>query len=660
MIRPLAASLFLLCTVVRAQPPVAPTDAKVGESRGQNAGGYNILQSWETGYRFRTAGGNQARYRSDVNYGNGIRLLAGRLSLTSRDGHGRLFDDLTLAVQGLGNDPYQSATLRIARNRLYRYDLLWRESDYYNPALPISFGEHRMDTSRRMQDHDFVLFPQSKVRFFAGFSRTLQQGPALTTVNVFDSVRGDEFALFADVRRRQNEFRFGNELPVFGVKLNWMQVWEMYREEVPASLTAPAAGNNPADRTRLNSLNRTQPYQGTTPSFRLNLFREKGERWALNGRFTYSAGRRDFQFDETATGIDRFNAAANRQIAAAGQGRRPVTTGQLTFSLFPTSLITLTNHTAFHSTRMEGDARYREIDNGDLQVAQVDFRYLGIRTLANSSDALFQLRPWIAFHGGYQYSNRLIRSTELVTIEDFTGGVSSEQTNVLHAGAAGVRFRPAKPLTLAFDGELGRQSRAFLPTSEKDYQSYSARLLWRQGPLSISGLARSYTNSNFVSLFAHSAESRNLALDGSWTPRDWFSLQAGYSRLHADTLTGLAYFLASALVRGEQSLYVSNLHTAHAGAQFSIRQRVELYGGFSLSRDAGDPRRSPGASLQPAFIAVQTFPMDFDSPLARISVKLHPKLRWNAGYQYYRYREDLLSTQNYRAHTGFTSVLWTF
>ncbi|MBI5085750.1 MAG: hypothetical protein HZB13_14265 [Acidobacteria bacterium] len=660
MIRRLAVPMALLAAAACAQPPVAPTDAKVGEARGQNVGLYNVVQSWETGYRFHSTGGNEAKYRSDVNYGNGIRLLAGRLSVNSRDGHGRLLDELVLAVQGLGNDPYQAATLRMAKNRLYRYDLLWRESAYFNPAVPVSFGQHRMDTTRRMQDHDFVLFPQSKFRLFAGFSRSLQQGPALTTVNVFDSVRGDEFALFADVRRRQNEFRFGNEVSVLGVKLNWMQVWESYREETPAALTGPSLGNNAADRTRLNSLSRTQPYEGTTPSFRLNLFREKGERWALNGRFTYSAGRRSFQLDETATGIDRFNAAANRQIAAAGQGRRPVATGQLTLSLFPTSRITVTNHTAFHSARMEGDSRYREFNNGDLDINQADFRYLGIRTISNSAGAWFQLKPWAAVHGGYQYSNRLIRSTELITIEDFTGGVTSRQSNVLHAGQAGFRLRPAKPLTVAIDGEVGRQSRAFFPVSEKDYDTYSARLLWRQGPFSVSGTARSYNNSNMVSLFAHSAKGRQFAADGSWTPRDWFSLDGGYARLNSDTHTGIAYFLAAVMIRGEQSLYVSNLHSSHMGARFSIGQRVDLYAGFTLSRDTGGRGRQGSASAQAAFISVQAFPMDFDSPLARVSVKLHPKVRWNAGYQYYRYREDLLSAQNYRAHTGFTSVLWTF
>ena len=121
----------------------------------------------EGGSNFRDLGG----YRSDANFGNGVRLLSSSFTLHSREGRGKYFDEIALHTQGLGNDPYQSAGFRLQKNRLYRYDLLWRSTEYYNPALPISGGQHFLDTQRRLQDHDFVLFPQSRFRFFAGYSR---------------------------------------------------------------------------------------------------------------------------------------------------------------------------------------------------------------------------------------------------------------------------------------------------------------------------------------------------------------------------------------------------------------------------------------------------------------------------------------------------------
>src|SRR5829696_8491418 len=135
-----------------AQPTIAPTEPLTGSRRGQDVDGYNVTNSFELGYRWRNVDGNLGKYRSDVNFGNGIRLLGSTLTVHSKEGHGKYFDELLLNTQGLGADPYQFSSLRIQKNSIYRYDLLWRQNDYYNPALPIAAGQHLLDTSRKLQD----------------------------------------------------------------------------------------------------------------------------------------------------------------------------------------------------------------------------------------------------------------------------------------------------------------------------------------------------------------------------------------------------------------------------------------------------------------------------------------------------------------------------
>ena len=80
--------------------------SRSGSPRGDNMGDYNITKSFEIGYRWRLVGGNLGEYRSDVNYGNGLRLLGSSFSVNSKDGHGTL----------LRRDPAQhhsgSATIR--------------------------------------------------------------------------------------------------------------------------------------------------------------------------------------------------------------------------------------------------------------------------------------------------------------------------------------------------------------------------------------------------------------------------------------------------------------------------------------------------------------------------------------------------------------------
>src|SRR5438477_4628305 len=130
----LLASLALF-SLAGAQPPVAPSPTPAGPPDQERGGNFNVVNNFEVGYRFHTVGGSVDQYRSTVNYGNGIRLLSGSMLVNTKDGHGNLFDHVSLTMLGLGNDPYESSSLRIERSGTYRYEMTWRRNDYYNPGL---------------------------------------------------------------------------------------------------------------------------------------------------------------------------------------------------------------------------------------------------------------------------------------------------------------------------------------------------------------------------------------------------------------------------------------------------------------------------------------------------------------------------------------------
>ena len=71
----------------------------------------------------------------------------------------------------------------------------------------------------------------------------------------------------------------------------------------------------------------------------------------------------------------------------------------------------------------------------------------------------------------------------------------------------------------------------------------------------------------------------------------------------------------------------------------------------------------PGTLIQSLLNSVQTFPLTYQSPLARVSFRISSKVRWNAAWQFYNYGEQFhlfAYNQNFHAHTGYTSVLWAF
>jgi hypothetical protein len=668
-------ALLLTPVLALAQQTVAPTaDEATGPARGENAGSYNIVQSWELGYRFATIGGDDGKYRSDVNYGNGIRLLSSFLTVNSRDGHGHWFDEITLTTQGLGNDPYESATLRIQKNRLYRYDMLWRSNDYFNPGLTVANGEHLEDTTFRTQDHELTLLPQNWFRVRAGYSRTTQSGPALTTEQEFDSL-GDVFPLFRDLREQYNEYRLGADVTLKGFRFSVMHRWEYFKEDTTDNLTATLQGTSvpfgggPTDPSSLSTFSRAQPYRGRTPAWLANLYAER--KWlAVNGRFTYAGGRGDFIQNETAIGIDRFGSSQNQQIIVTGNGDRPVVTGDLNITVFPSSRISVINVTSISNTRITGNNEYEQFSNATLSAQDLNFQFLGVRLITNATDLRYRLSKRLSFFGGFRYSDRLIQSTEdLATPGSPFDGTSAQQTNILRSGVAGFNWMPIKDLTIHAEGGIGRNNNPFTPVSLRNNSLINTRAQYRKRTYSLTAGYQENYNNNSISITAYSSHARTWNGDVSWHAKSWLTLDTSYSKLHLDTAGGLAFFAGTpraTLMTTPESIYVSNIHSGNLGARMPITKRADIYIGYNITKDTGDGRAS--LAVQPTAIAqvfynVQTFPLTYQTPLVRLSVQITPKLRYNVGYQYYGYHEDfgvLGYNQSYRANTGYTSLLWSF
>lgn len=665
--------LLAFLGTMEAQQVVAPTQEPVGPPRGENTGDYNITQSFETGYRFALVGGDGGEYRSDVNYGNGIRLLSSSFTMNSRDGHGGLFDEIVLNTTGLGNDPYQAVVLRIQKNKVYTYNMTWRLSDYFNPGLTVAGGAHLMDTSRRIQDHDLTLFPQSRLQFRLGYSRNTENGPALSTAQEFD-LNGSGLPIFTDVRRQWNEYRVGADANFAGFKLTITRRWDFFKDDTPATSDGIVAAGTATDQTVVTQFNRSQPIHGSSPGWMGNLFTRR-KRWGVNARIAYVGGRNDFALIEAASGIGELGQAANRQILVGGDAARPDLVGDFALSYYPTDKLTVVNNTSIDNNRIDGLSSYSEYFTGTNLGTTINFRYLAIRTITNSTDLNYRVNKWLGFYGGYHYSDRQVRTIEGYTLPQYAGAGANnlyEVANQMQEGVVGVRLRPLKPLTINLDGEIGRTTQPLTPIAPGKYHTLGSRIEYRVKKVQLSGGYREVYNNNQQDSFTlFSSHSRDYSANASWSPRDWFSLDASYSKLHLDSQSFLAFFaglIQPTLQTSYQSLYISNIHSANLGVHFGLGRRADLYLGYSIVKDVGDGRATavPAGVTDPTqalLDSVQTFPLTYQSPLVRLSVKITPKIRWNAGFQYYGYGEQfqiLAYYQNFHAQTGYTSVLWSF
>jgi hypothetical protein len=189
--------LFLVVTFV-AVAPLSLAQSSPTETPGVDSGNYNIQQSIEAGYRATSINGNMDTYDTFVNLGSGFRLFDYTLDMRSKDHNGFLFDDLSFSNFGYGGDPNDVTRLRIGKNKLYDFRVLFRRDknfwDYNllanplnpstsTPEVAITTSPHALDLVRRMQDYNLTLLPQSRVKFRLGFSHDRDQGPGFFTTD---------------------------------------------------------------------------------------------------------------------------------------------------------------------------------------------------------------------------------------------------------------------------------------------------------------------------------------------------------------------------------------------------------------------------------------------------------------------------------------------
>ncbi len=90
--------------------------------------------------------------------------------------------------------------------------------------------------------------------------------------------------------------------------------------------------------------------------------------------------------------------------------------------------------------------------------------------------------------------------------------------------------------------------------------------------------------------------------------------------------------------------------------------RATLYTSYRVNQDNGQGGRLADPTGTPGFL-VSSYPMSFQSPEARLAIKINRRLDWNLGYQYYNYNESAVvgpRPQNYHAHHPYTSLRFYF
>jgi hypothetical protein len=707
--------LFATLAIARAQQPSpSPSPKKSDYSEtpsetGEKAGDFTVISSVEFGYRGLSVDGDLNKYQSDLNYKAGPRLFDSSFLLKSTDGNSGLFDSLLATSTGWGADPQGNLRVSVEQPRWYRFDATYRRFKYFrflnnfaNPNWvfsPASFsvppklttGEHGYNTRVKLGDFDLTLLPKNRwIRFNVGYSPERYSGPAFTNYHV----GGNEFMLLSELRSRANDFRVGADGKLGPLNFSFLQGFRRFRDDSVIDLgVTPGINLNPAAAS-LTSFDRNEPARGSVNYTRFSLQSLVAKKLDITGRIIYSKATQNYVSLESFTGrnwnprITGFppsppgatpNILNLGQYSLNGDTERPNWLGDLGLTWLATDKLRLSNTFRVETFEINGAALFADFfsltrgtrtDTIGFSNRDVNTR-TEYRKIQNTIEGDYQFNKDYSIHLGYRYGRRRIEEsisgfalnsnapTPLVPADE------TEQNNT-HAVLGGFKARPAKEWTIYFDAEHGTADNVFTRIGNYNYTNIRAKSRYKPTSRIAFNLAViTKNNSNpseiaGVSLedFGVSVKSRIFSSSLDWTATSRFSISTGYNYHWINSNAKLDYFFNNVQHPLGNSLYFVRNNFFFVESVARIAPRVTFFAAYRINKDNGQGNRVANPTGIPGTL-IASYPMSFQSPEARLAIKLHQRLDWNVGYQYYNYNESTIvgpRPQNYHSHLPYTSL----
>lgn len=734
----LALCLALAAVAARAQQPspsppkpaTAPTQSAAPSENGEEAGAYTITSSVEIGYRGLSVDGNLNKYQSDLNYKAGPRLFDSSFHAQAKPGEGGPFDSLLVTTSGWGSDPNGQMRISVEKSEWYRFEGSYRRFKYFRALNNIAnpnyrtascptcrttetfAGQHSYDTRQQVGDFDLVILPKNeRVRFNVGFSPSRYSGPAFTTWHY----GGDDFMFLSNSRYRANDFRVGADWKLGPVDFSFQQGLRRFRDDTTIDERSVNLGVNPtATNAFLTSMSRQQPVRGSVNHSRFSAHTLLAKKLDITGRFIYSSAKTNFDYVETVTGVNFNTRITNIPGAISppnllpfgqwdfnGSAKRPNSLGDFGVTYLATDKLRLSNTFRVETFQITGGVFYNGLfnltrTNGtgavSLRPSGAASELTKYRKFLNTTEADYQFDPRFSARFGYRYGSR--------HVERYFSGANfanngapplassaEEHDNHTNTFFGGIKARPVKGWTLAFDAERGTSDNVFTRTGNYDYWNIRARsryAMTRNLRLNVAFIARDNSNpaevdqsGTSVSLtdFGVDVKSRVFTSSVDWTANESLSFSAGYNYhwQNSDAVIQYAFNATcpppvpgntNSCITGNSLYFVRN-HYFNFDTVAQPFRRVTLYAAYRINKDLGQGDR---ISAPLNNLLVTSYPMSYQSPEGRVAIRLNRWLDWNLGYQYYNYNESRLADynfgtfivsprpQNYHAHLPYTSL----
>jgi hypothetical protein len=639
---------------------------------GRTWGVYSTTSSIEVGYRFVDTDGSRARYLSEVNVRDGLRLLDYSLDMRAQSGTGLLFDFLKADINNAGGDASQYFSLRADKTRAYRFDARVRRFNYFRiPGPDFAHGTREHDLRQQFSDFDLKLFPQRPVRVNLGYSRNVAKGRYTPTY----SFSSDLFQLIGDQRWETNDFRAGIEASYRNWDFGFEASHRGFRND--PQIGARPGGDpglnlgTPVPTGAISFLERDTPYRSRSIVTRASVRGNIGDRLHIVVRALHDDERSKVPYIETLSGT---GTAANQNIISrvlTGEGfvERPgnVVEGGVTFEI--NKNFSIGDAFRYSSYRIEGDVNtlqntLQRTGTGPLQtIIQTTFgsRLTDYESFWNTVELNMNFGRKFAANLGYrtqrrdvvllgQYTSRTSTSPNVTNIP-----LDEEESDTTHAFVGGFRVRPSRRTSFFFDVEHGTNNNVFVRISPLEYTRFRARAQYQlRDNLTLIGAFTSTDRINPTPQVENESDFRSYTAAVSYEPNSRLMIDAGYDYHDLFSTAEIRYFISSQLREGD-SLYYSRTNSVFVNTRFGVTSRLDLLLVYYYIFDRG----APPVTLGPEDF-VSALPLRRHNPEARLAYRFNNRVTGNLSYRHYSYNERDFAVQDYRGNILTTSLRLTF
>lgn len=278
-------------------------------------------------------------------------------------------------------------------------------------------------------------------------------------------------------------------------------------------------------------------------------------------------------------------------------------------------------------------------------------------------------------HFGYRYGQRHIEegfegfnlgSNGSLSPPNARSSEFESEENHTHAVLGGFKARFTPNWTVYFDGEHGTADNVFTRIGNYDFTNIRAKSRYsptRRLTFVTALIAKNNANPSEIAGvsiedFGVSIKSRNFTTTVDWTATSNVSFNTGYTYNWVNNNAVVDYFFNSVRHPSGHSLYYVRNHFFFFDTVARLHSRATLYAAYRINKDTGQGDRLANPTGNPGLL-IASYPMSFQSPEARLAIKLTRWIDWNVGYQYYNYNESTLvgpRPENYHAHMPYTSL----